>query len=122
MARYVGVGFLITATDYLVFLGAVAAGVGAAPANAASRVVATMVGAVLHRHYTFSGPQRLGLWRQMMAYAALSAVNLVISTVLILALTDQMGLSPIVAKVLTDVVVIAVSIVVGRALIFAPPR
>ena len=120
--RYMGVGAVVTGVDYLIFLLCLQFGSVPAVANAVGRVVATGVGALLHRHYTFAGPQRLGLARQMAAYGALSAFNLGLSTAMIIVWVHHVGLGAVWAKVLTDAVVIAVSIVIGRLFIFAPAR
>ena len=118
--RYASVGLVITVIDYAVFIVLVYLGLAAVQANAVGRVITTVVGAILHRRYTFAGPQKWGIARQMMAYVALSAFNLVLSSGLILLLTERAGLIPLMAKVATDVVVIAVSVLAGRFLIFAP--
>ncbi len=120
--RYLGVGVVVTGVDYLVFLLFLQFGSGAAAANAFGRLLATGVGALLHRRYTFAGPQRLGWARQMVAYGALSAFNLGLSTAMIVAWVDHVGLGAVWAKVLTDLVVIALSILIGRLFIFAPAR
>ena len=118
--RYLGVGLVVMSLDYLVFLLGLQLGATAVQSNAAGRLLTTVVGALLHRRYTFAGPQRMGMLRQMVAYFALSGINLVISSGLILLLTENMGLAPLWAKMLTDVVVIAISMLVGRFFIFAP--
>jgi putative flippase GtrA len=113
---------MVTGVDYLVFLLCLQLESGAAMANVVGRVLATGVGALLHRRFTFAGPQRWGLARQMIAYAALSAFNLGLSTAMIIAWVDHVGLGAISAKVLTDMVVMALSIAIGRLVIFAPAR
>lgn len=118
--RYLGVGAIVTGVDYALFIVSVRLGLAAVEANALSRVIATLVGAVLHRHYTFAGPQKWGLWRQMAGYGALSALNLALSSGLLIVLVDRWGWAPLLSKVCTDVLIIAVSIIVGRLLIFAP--
>ena len=122
LGRYVGVGVLVSGTDYLVFLVALAGGSTAVWANVLGRVVSTVVGAILHRRYTFAGPQRLGVRRQMLAYGTLSVVNLGLSSGLIHVLVDDLTLPPLWAKVATDIVIIVLSMVISRVLIFAPSR
>jgi putative flippase GtrA len=122
LGRYVGVGVLVSGTDYLIFLLALAGGSTAVWANVLGRVVSTVVGATLHRRYTFAGPQRLGVRRQMLAYGTLSVVNLGLSSGLIYLLVDGLALPPLWAKVATDIVIIVFSMVISRVLIFAPSR
>ncbi len=122
VGRYLGVGIVVMALDYLVFLLGLQMGATAVQSNAVGRLVTTVVGALLHRRYTFAGPQRMGILRQVMAYFALSGMNLAISTGLILLFAYHMDLAPLLAKMLADVVIIAISMVVGRFLIFAPAR
>ena len=122
LGRYVGVGIIVTLVDYLVFLLVMHQGLSAPQANAASKVAATLVGAYLHRRYTFTGPQRLNLLRQMFAYAALAAFNLALSTGVIVLLISSMGWSGLVAKLAADLLVIVVSFAVSRVLIYAPAQ
>jgi putative flippase GtrA len=122
VARYAGVGVVVTLIDYVVFLLGMQWGLSAPLANVLSKLAATLAGAVLHRRYTFAGPQRLGPARQMLFYAALSLFNLGLSTGLIVVLSSMLGWPGLVAKLLADVVVIAVSFVVSRVFIYAPAR
>lgn len=122
LSRYVGVGLLVAASDYAVYGLAVWVGATVLVANLVSRMVATVVGAWLHRRYTFAGPQRMGMPRQMVAFGVLSAVNLLISSGLIVLLHDHLGLNPLWSKLGTDVVIVLISLVVSRLLIFAPAR
>ena len=122
LSRYAGVGFIVAATDYSIYGVAVWMGCSVLMANLWSRLMATIVGAWLHRRYTFAGPQRLGMARQMMAFGLLSGVNLLISSALITVLHDQVGLNPLWSKLGTDVVIVLISLVVSRWLIFAPAR
>lgn len=122
VGRYVGVGVFVTLIDYLIFLLAVHLGLSAAYANVSSKVAATLGGGYLHRRYTFAGPQHLSLLRQIVAYAALSAFNLALSTVCIVWLMTNAGWPPLVAKLCADILVIAISFVASRVLIYAPSR
>lgn len=122
LARYVGVGLVVTLIDYAVFLVSMHLGLSAPRANVASKLAATLAGAVLHRRFTFAGPQRLGLARQMLAYAALSLFNLGLSTALIVVFSSHLGWPALLAKLTADVFVIALSFVVSRFFIYAPAR
>lgn len=122
IGRYVGVGLFVAGTDYLVFLLALAGEVGAVWANVLSRVASTIVGATLHRAYTFAGPQRLGYGRQMLAYGTLSVVNLGLSSGMLHVLVDLWSVPALWAKIGTDVIITVVSMAVSRFLVFAPSR
>jgi putative flippase GtrA len=122
LSRYAGVGLVVAISDYLAYGAALLFGASVLLANLLSRLVATIVGAWLHRRYTFAGPQRWDLARQMMGFAALSGVNLLISSALIHVLHHHAGLNPLWSKVGTDVVIVLISLVVSRWLIFAPAR
>lgn len=120
LGRYAIVGLLVAATDYSLYLLLIHVGLVPVAANAGSRIPATCVGALLHRSFTFSGPQRWSWGRQMMAYGALSAFNLLLSSALIFLLHDWFEWAPLRAKLGTDVLVILLSWLIGRFVIFVP--
>lgn len=122
VGRYVGVGVLVASADYAVFAVVMLVGASALSANFFSRLAATLIGAWLHRTYTFAGPQRLGVARQMVAFGVLSAGNLLLSSALIFILHTRLGWPPIWAKLGTDVIIVIISLAVSRLLIFAPTR
>lgn len=122
VGRYAGVGVGVTLVDYLFFLLFMQQGLSAAQANAGSKVAATLLGAYLHRRYTFAGPQRLNLLRQMLAYATLATFNLALSTGVIVLLMNVAGWSALVSKLSADLLVIVISFVVTRVLIYAPAK
>lgn len=122
LLRYLGVGLVVMAADYAGFLLCLLLGLTAVLANAVGKVAATIVGCVLHRSYTFAGPQHLSIRQQLVSYILLSVANLILSSILIHGFVHKLGLAALVAKVLTDIVVIVISYLVSKFLIYAPPR
>jgi len=122
LGRYVGVGILVTLVDYLMFLLVLQQGMLTIQANAVSKVAATVVGAYLHRRITFGGPQRLKFSQQMLAYAALAAFNLALSTGVIMLLMHTTDMPALVSKLAADCLVIIVSFGISRFLIYAPSQ
>jgi putative flippase GtrA len=122
LSRYVGVGLVVAISDYLSYGAALLFGATVLLANVLSRLVATILGAWLHRRYTFAGPQRCNVTRQMVGFAALSVANLLISSALIHTLHHHAGFNALWSKVGTDIVIVLISLVVSRWLIFAPAR
>lgn len=122
LMRYLGVGLVVMAADYACFLLCLLLGITAVLANAVGKVAATIVGCVLHRNYTFAGPQRLAIRQQLVSYIVLSAANLILSSVLVHALVYKLSLSALAAKVLTDIVVVIVAYLVSKFVIYAPTR
>lgn len=119
LLRYLCVGLVVMAVDYAGFLLGLLLGLTAVPANAIGKVAATIVGCMLHRNYTFAGPQRLSIRQQLVSYIALSAANLILSSILVHALVYKLGLVALAAKVVTDIVVVFVAYLASKFLIYA---
>lgn len=120
LVRYAGVGIVITVTDYFIFLLCVYIDLPVIWSNATAKCAATLVGIFLHRIYTFAGPQRLSLMRQVAAYILLSAFNLCLSTAMILLIAEHYEWSALPSKIISDILIICISFVVSRLFIYAP--
>lgn len=119
LVRYGLVGGCVYASDFLAYLTVLSLAPGAfLAANVAAKCTGGAIGFVLHKHFTFSWEQRDSAHRQFVSYVALIAANLALSSFLLWLLVAQVGLGPIIAKVMVDVVVIAASFVVNRIWIY----
>ena len=117
--RYGLVGACVYATDLLVYLAVLFLAPGSYLAgNVASKVGAAALGFGLHKRFTFSWRQKDSAGRQLASYLALLAANLGLSSLLLWLLAGWIGISPIVAKLAVDVIVIAISFVVSRTWVY----
>ncbi len=88
-----------------------------------SNVVAKSAGAVsgffLHKYFTFSNHQRIDV-RQVISYATLFCVNTLLASYLLLFLSQYVVL--LIAKFVSDVVIIVFSFVVSKHIVFKTPK
>lgn len=93
------------------------------PANICAKAVAGCFAFFTHRHVTFGGAAEAGVAGQAVRYVLLLAANSVASSGL-LALFLHALPSPVIAKILADVILIAVSFSLSKWVVFrsAEPR
>lgn len=114
--RYVIVGGATYVTDFLVYLLVVTL----SPAlylqgNAAGRIAGALLGFILHKHWTFGGQHVRSTLSQALSYTLLLLFNIGFSSVLLMSLqTFLPGLGPLLARIVTDVVVIGFTFVCSR--------
>ncbi|MEY2928223.1 MAG: hypothetical protein RL367_2700 [Pseudomonadota bacterium] len=119
--RYGAVGLVVFGCDFATYA-ALLHSVPSAylPANVAGKAVGAAVGFVLHKYFTFSWDQKQRTGQQILSYLALMLLNFATSCVLLWLLVARLGLDKFVAKVMTDLVVIATSFLVGRLWVYRP--
>jgi putative flippase GtrA len=118
--RYILVGSAVYAVDVglFAFLLALPGGVHYLIANGASKAVAATVGFLLHKHFTFRWEQAGGALGQSLAYALLFLFNLGLSTALLSLSVDLLALPALLSKIVTDVIVVALSFALSRSFVF----
>ncbi|MFO7340639.1 MAG: GtrA family protein [Lysobacteraceae bacterium] len=92
-SQFVAIGLLQLAIDWAVFVATTAAGLPATPANLLGRVSGAMFGFWLNGRYTFAGEDgsRLG-WERFVRFWLLWGAMTALSTVLLVAVEDGLGL------------------------------
>ena len=114
--RYVIVGGGTYVADFLVYLLIVTL----SPAlylqgNAAGRLAGALLGFVLHKYWTFGGQHVRSTGSQALSYALLLLFNIGFSSALLMSLQTLLpGLGPLLARIVTDVVVIGFTFVCSR--------
>ena len=90
---YLAFGVLQLVLDWLLFVAFTASGMPAAPANLVSRTSAALLGFWLNGRYTFAGEDgsRLG-WERFVRFWLLWGAMTALSTVLLVAVEDGLGL------------------------------
>lgn len=88
------------------------------PANVAGKALAGLFAFVAHRLFTFPGEQRRGVAAQAALYVGSLALNAALGTLLLLGLL-QLGLPAAPAKLVSDTVMIVLTFLVSRHVIFA---
>ena len=117
--RYIAVGLGVVGIDYLtfvVFLHFFPSSYIAA--NALGKIGGAISGFVFHKHYTFAGQQEKSTSRQFFLYIALSIGNMFLSSILIYVGVERLRLNELIAKIITDGIVIACSFIINRLLVF----
>lgn len=115
-ARYVFVGGGTYVADFLVYLLVVTL----SPAlylqgNVAGRLAGALLGFVLHKHWTFRGQHVRSTSAQALSYSLLLLFNIGFSSALLVSLQTLLpSLGPVVARIVTDVVVIGFTFVCSR--------
>lgn len=113
--RYGLVGACVFATDLAVYWVVLQAAPPAyLAANAAGKIAGAVLGFALHRRFTFSWRQKDRGSRQLLSYLCLFMANLALSSSLLSLLVAGFDMQKLVAKVLVDAVVIAISFVASR--------
>jgi putative flippase GtrA len=121
LVRYGIVGGTVYVSDFATFAVTLWAVPGAYLwANVAGKSVGALVGFVLHRQFTFSWEHKDNAARQLVSYVMLFAFNLALSSLLIFLLVNQAGANAFAAKLLVDVVVIAVAFIASRLWVYRP--
>jgi len=87
-------------------------------ANVGAKIIGALTGFILHRSFTFRGDQAHGASRQLVSYLLLLGANILLANMLLYAAVQYLGVPELVAKVATDIVVIAVSFIISRVFIF----
>jgi putative flippase GtrA len=96
MVRFAGVGLVTTLLDITLFSALSAADVSPAPANIASYSCGIALSYALNRRWTFGKDASLS---QALKFVLATASGLVLSTLLLIALTEAMP--PVAAKIVT---------------------
>lgn len=118
-ARYGLVGLAVVAADFLVYLAGLALFPDAYLAgNVCGKATGALLGFVLHKRFTFSWRQKDSGARQFVSYIALFLANLAISSALLWLLVGRIGANAVIAKVMVDVVVIAISFIASRLWVY----
>lgn len=117
---YLIVGLLQLLLDWCVFVAVTALGVPVVPGNVIARACGMLLGFWLNGRYTFAdaGKQRLG-WKRFGRFIALWAVLTVLSTVLVTAADQALGLKYAwLAKPLVEGGLAGLSFLLMRGLVF----
>ena len=117
---YIVVGLLQLLLDWCVFVAITALGMPVVPGNVIGRASGMLLGFWLNGRYTFSdaGQQRLG-WRRFARFIALWAVVTALSTVLVAAADQALGLQYAwLAKPLVEGGLAGLSFLLMRRLVF----
>lgn len=118
-ARYGLVGLCVFAADVLVYLACLAAAPHAfLLGNACGKATGALLGFVLHKRFTFSWRQKDSGLRQLASYIGLFLSNLALSSGLLWLLVTPIGLGAVFAKLMVDMIVIAVSFFVSRLWVY----
>lgn len=117
LLRYNLVQIAAYAVDYGIFWAFIAlAPSQLVAANVASKLAAGIFAFLAHKYVTFRKPGRQSLYREIFAYFGLLAVNTVIATALLRALT--MLFPPLIAKPIADIVYMPISFLMTKFLVF----
>jgi putative flippase GtrA len=116
--RYAIVGALVVGLDYGLFMIAFSTPLSVVLSNSIAKIGAAFAGYWLHRQYTFKGRQRLGASAQLLRYLGLFVFNLGLSSVLIKLFADVFEWMPLLAKVVSDIVVLLIAFLVSKFLIY----
>lgn len=119
-SSYVIIGLIQLAVDSALFVAATALGMPVAPANLLGRLCGMLLGFWLNGRHTFAhgGQHRLG-WKRFGRFLALWGVMTVLSTVLVSAAADRLGLTHAwLAKPLVEGGLAALSFLLMRQLVF----
>lgn len=114
--RYVIVGGGTYVADFLVYLLVISL----SPAlylqgNVAGRLAGALLGFVLHKRWTFGGQHVRSTATQALSYSLLLLFNIGFSSALLVSLQTLLpDLGPVVARIITDVVVIGFTFVCSR--------
>lgn len=117
---YLIVGLVQLLLDWCVFVAVTAMGMPVVPGNVIGRASGMLLGFWLNGRYTFAdqGRQRLG-WRRFMRFIGLWGVVTAVSTVLVAAAHDALGLQYAwLAKPLVEGLLAALSFLLMRWLVF----
>lgn len=121
VVRYGAVGLCAAAADFLIYLALLAVLPGAyVTANAGGKATGATLGFFLHKRVTFAWDQRDGTARQMISYVSLFMANLALSSALLGMLIGGLHVGQVAAKIIVDAVVIAVSFIVSRTIVYRP--
>jgi putative flippase GtrA len=116
-AQYVVVGLISTAINYLIFIGAIAAGLHYLLAATISSLVTLVVGYFLHRTFTFSVPGRANL-KEFASFVGVFAVQYALAMGGYTLLIGYLGLGPSLAFLINAVFIAAVAFVLLRNVTF----
>lgn len=119
-SSYLIIGLVQLGVDSALFVGATALGMPVAPANLLGRLCGMLLGFWLNGRHTFAqdGQHRLG-WKRFGRFLALWAVMTTLSTVLVSAVADQLGLTHAwLAKPLVEGGLAALSFLLMRYVVF----
>lgn len=120
-SRYVGVQVVAYAIDLGTFVAASSwLGIDPLSSNVAAKICAGIVAFLAHRSFTFRVAGRGGGRRQLVRYAALLALNVPIASA-ILALLMPWITPPALAKVVADVICVAITFWLSRHAVFTVP-
>ena len=117
---YLIVGLVQLLLDWCVFVAVTAMGMPVVPGNIIGRASGMLLGFWLNGRYTFAdqGRQRLG-WRRFVCFIGLWAAVTAVSTVLVAAAHDALGLQYAwLAKPLVEGLLAALSFLMMRWLVF----
>lgn len=119
-SSYLVIGLVQLGVDWAVFVGASALGMPVAPANLLGRVGGMLLGFWLNGRHTFAQPDqpRLG-WTRFARFLGLWAVLTLVSTLLLDAAANQLGLQYAwLAKPLVEGSLAAVSFLLMRRFVY----
>jgi len=116
-SRYVGVQLLAYVIDMGSFLLGVALGLGPVWANVPAKLLAGAFAFVAHRRVTFRVHGQAGAGSQLLRYGLLLALNVPLSSGLLALLLPWIG-PPALAKLVADVICVALTFVASRYLVF----
>jgi putative flippase GtrA len=92
-------------------------------ANVAAKVAGAAVGFALHKNVTFTWQQQSSIVVQSLLYGTLLLFNMGLSTALLYLAVSGFAQSAIASKIAIDIVVVGISFVISRSLVFRPePR
>lgn len=87
-------------------------------ANCAGRLTGALVGFIVHRRWTFGGPQKLGWPSQLLVYLVLLGTNVLTSSFLLWLLVAGFGLAKLPSRMSVDVLILGSTFLVSRHLVF----
>lgn len=118
LGRYGIVGIFIYGIEYTSYL-LLILGCSAIPlyANAAAKIIAGLMGYLLHRVYTFKKSFRDGLYKDFVKYVAVLLINIPLFSLIFYGISLA-GLDYKITKILADVICIAIAYLQTRFLVF----
>jgi putative flippase GtrA len=117
VSRYIAVQAVAYVLDMGGFILLGAAGLGVVTANILAKLAAGSFAFVAHRHFTFGVDRRYDARGQLVKYAVLLAANVPLSSGL-LVLLMRWVVSPVLAKLLADLLCVAITFLLSRHVVF----
>jgi putative flippase GtrA len=118
MARFVAVGLVVTAADFVVYWIALSSGLPAYAANGLGMATGFVLGLFAHNRFTFQSAHAVNR-ATVLRYGITFGINLAIGTACI-QLCLAMGLGAAVAKLVTIAVITVSNFVLSKLWVFKP--